>query len=148
MIPSTLTDRKTQALKIAQECIPFLKEELGATEVILFGSLRGDSPWHEQSDLDLAVKGLSEKQLWDAYGTLEKIVPSWLKFDLVSLEEVPPCMRDRILETTPMAENQYLALQTRLKEEMLALEEVDLVPHQVKKSINQFNQWLAAQANQ
>ncbi|HAC65288.1 MAG TPA: DNA polymerase subunit beta [Cyanothece sp. UBA12306] len=123
LLQITLQHRKTEALKIAQKCINILKDDFGATEVILFGSLRGDSPWHEKSDLDLAVKGLSEEQLWQAYGTIEKIVPHWLKFDLVSLEEVPDYIRDRILETTPMSDNQYLALQTRLNEEMLALEE-------------------------
>lgn len=119
----TLQKRKTQALKIAQKCINILKQNFGATDVILFGSLRGDSPWHEKSDLDLAVKGLSEKQLWEAYGTLEKILPSWLEFDLVDLEEVPSYIRDRILEKSPMSKNKYLALKTRLDEEMLAIEE-------------------------
>ena len=50
--------------------------------------MRGDSPWHEKSDLDLAVKGMSDDQIWNAYETLEKIVPSWLKFDLVPSEKL------------------------------------------------------------
>ena len=73
----TLEKRKEKALKIADDCIKILKEEFGANEVIIFGSLRGDSPWHEQSDLDLAVKGMSDDDIWNAYGNIEKVVPSW-----------------------------------------------------------------------
>ena len=119
----TLEKRKEKALKIADDCIKILKEEFGANEVIIFGSLRGDSPWHEQSDLDLAVKGMSDDDIWNAYGTLEKVVPSWLKFDLVPVEKVPNYVRDRILQTKPMSNNKYLALKTRLEDEMLAFEE-------------------------
>jgi hypothetical protein len=61
---------------------------------------------------------MSEKAIWDAYSKLAKIVPSWLKFDLVSLEDVPPYLRDRILEEKPMPENKYLALKSRLEDEM------------------------------
>ncbi len=118
-----LKERKHKALEIAKDCIKILKEEFGAKEVIIFGSLRGDSPWHEKSDLDLAVKGMSNDQIWDAYGKLEKIVPSWLTFDLVSVEQVPIYIRDRILQNKPMPNNKYLALKTRLEDEMLAFEE-------------------------
>ncbi|MGB5596509.1 MAG: nucleotidyltransferase domain-containing protein [Crocosphaera sp.] len=119
----TLEERKEKALKIADNCIKILKQEFGANDVIIFGSLRGDSPWHCQSDLDLAVKGMSDEQIWNAYGKLEKIVPSWLKFDLVSVEKVPNYLRDRILEKKPMSDNLYIALKNRLEDEMLAFDE-------------------------
>ena len=35
-----LEQRRQQALKVAQQCINLLKQDFGATEVILFGSLR------------------------------------------------------------------------------------------------------------
>jgi predicted nucleotidyltransferase len=118
----SLEQRRQQALKTAEQCIGIHKQEFGATEVIVFGSLRGDAPWHWHSDLDLAVRGMSEKAIWDAYGKLEKIVPSWLKFDLVSVEDVPPYLRARILQEKPMPENKYLALKSRLEDEMTALD--------------------------
>lgn len=117
-----LEQRRQQALRIAQQCISILQQNFGAKEVILFGSLRGDAPWHYQSDLDLAVVGMSESAIWDAYGKLEKIVPSWLKFDLVSLEEVPSEVRTRILQKESMPTNKYLALKTHIEDEMIALE--------------------------
>jgi predicted nucleotidyltransferase len=74
--PESLEVRKEIALSVAKECIQLLKENYAVTEVILFGSLAGDSPWHWASDLDLAVVGLSNPQWWKAYGELESLCPS------------------------------------------------------------------------
>ena len=121
-ISQTLEQRKEQALQIAQKCQEILLKN-GAQEVILFGSLSGESPWHWQSDLDLAVSGMSEQQQWEAYSLLEKITPNWLKIDLVALEEIPDFVRHRILKENPMPTNKYLALKTRIEDEMMALEQ-------------------------
>ncbi|MFM6022757.1 MAG: hypothetical protein ACKPER_07515 [Dolichospermum sp.] len=75
-ISQTLEQRRKEALQTAAKCRQILLEK-GAKEVILFGSLSGESPWHWQSDLDLAVRGMSEKQQWEAYSLLEKIAPNW-----------------------------------------------------------------------
>lgn len=117
-----LEQRRQQALIIAQECVDILKQEFGATEVIVFGSLRGDAPWHWRSDLDLAVRGMSEQLIWEAYSKIEKVVPSWLRFDLVSVDDVSPQFRTRILQEIAMPKNKYLALKARLEDEMIALE--------------------------
>ena len=118
-----LQERRQQALAIAEQCMQVLKEDFGAKEVILFGSLRGDTPWHEKSDLDLAVEGLSEQSFWDAYGALEKLMPDWLLFDLIPLAQTPAYLRDRILQKIPMPTNPYLALKVSIKQEMIAMEE-------------------------
>ena len=118
----SLEQRRQQALQTAQQCISILKRDFGATEVILFGSLRGDAPWHWQSDLDLAVAGLSESALWDAYGKLEAIIPGWLTFDLVAVESVTSRLRARILQEKPMPDNQYLALKAHIDDQLAALE--------------------------
>ncbi|MEM8781187.1 MAG: nucleotidyltransferase domain-containing protein, partial [Cyanobacteria bacterium P01_G01_bin.49] len=117
-----LEQRRQKALAVARHCITILEQEFGAKEVILYGSLAGDGPWHWQSDLDLAVKGMSEEAIWNAYSVLEKIAPSWLKIDLVPLERVPSRVADRILKLKPMSDNKYLALKSRLEDEMMALE--------------------------
>ncbi len=118
----TLEQRRQEAIAVAQQCIEILKQEFGAIEVILFGSLAGDGPWHWRSDLDLAVRGMSEDAIWNAYSILEKIAPSWLKIDLVPLERVPPRVAARILNLKPMSDNKYLTLKSRLEDEMIALE--------------------------
>ncbi|MFM6255802.1 MAG: hypothetical protein ACKPEQ_42840, partial [Dolichospermum sp.] len=65
---------------------------------------------------------MSEKQQWEAYSLIEKIAPSWLKIDLVVLEEIQDFVRSRILKEKPMPTNKYLALKTRIEDEMIALE--------------------------
>jgi predicted nucleotidyltransferase len=117
-----LEQQRQQALKIAKECAHILQQEFGATEVIVFGSLRGDAPWHWRSDLDLAVRGLSEPAIWDAYSKIEKVVPSWLRVDLVSVDDVSPQFRTRILQEKAMPQNKYLALKARLDDEIIAIE--------------------------
>ena len=118
----SLEQRRQEALAVAQQCIEILKQQFGAIEVILFGSLAGDGPWHWRSDLDLAVTGMSEDGIWNAYSVLETIAPGWLKIDLVPLERVPPRVAARILNLKPMSDNKYLALKFRLEDEMIALE--------------------------
>jgi predicted nucleotidyltransferase len=117
-----LEQRKKKALTVAQQCINLLKQDFKATEVILFGSLAGDSPWHWHSDLDLAVTGMTDDAIWNAYSTLEKIAPGWLKIDLVALERVPTKVAARILKLKPMSNNKYLALKSRIEDEIFAVE--------------------------
>jgi predicted nucleotidyltransferase len=121
--PASANQRKQVALAIAEQCRQVLTQEFGASDVILFGSLRGDGPWHNDSDLDLAVCGISKKALLLAHHRLEAVVPSWLPFDLVALERTDERVRDRILQLTPLPENMYLALKFRLKEELTAMEQ-------------------------
>ena len=121
--PESLELRKEIALSVAKECIQLLKENYAVTEVILFGSLAGDSPWHWSSDLDLAVVGLSNPQWWKAYGELESLCPGWLKVDLVQLEDASPQLRCRILKEQPIPDNMYLALKTRIEDELIRIDQ-------------------------
>lgn len=115
-------DRRQEALAVAERCAGVLKQRFGARAVIPFGSLVGDGPWHESSDLDLAVEGLSSEALWEAERQLEGMVPIWLEVDLVPLERAYPEVRARILGDRPMPENPYLALKARLEDELVGLE--------------------------
>lgn len=120
---SNLETRRQAAMAAAHRCSQILQQDFGAEDVILFGSLRGDAPWHDQSDLDLAVRGLSSRDISKAYLRLEKVVPPWLTFDLVDIDTVPDHIRAQILQTAPMPENQYLALKTRIEGETIFLQE-------------------------
>jgi len=117
-------ERRAEALEIADACTRVLKERFGARAVYLFGSARGDAPWHSDSDLDLAVEGLSGKEIWQAEAELERVAPDWLEVDLVPLERVYPEVRARILGEKQMPENPYLALRTRLDEELIDLDRI------------------------
>ena len=117
-----LKARKKIALNIADQCINLLKNDYGAIEVILFGSLRGDSPWHWDSDLDLAVSGLSDQEMFEAYGKLETVLPSWLTIDLISLEKTTPKIRSRILGKEIMSDDKYSNLKSRIEDELASIE--------------------------
>jgi len=119
-----LEGRQQEALSVAEQCSRILRERFGAEQVILFGSLAGDGPWHWNSDLDLAVTGLSSEALWEAQKQLEAVLPAWLTIDLVSLEKVYPEVKARILRTKPMSDHKYLALKDRLENELISLERV------------------------
>ncbi len=116
-----LEQRRQTALAVADRCEKILREKFGATEVIVFGSLRGDSPWHWQSDLDLAVSGLSQSAWLQAQDALAAVAPHWLKIDLIRLEQVSTEVYQRIIGKAPMSTNPYLALKEHLEDELAAL---------------------------
>ena len=122
-IPTSAKQRRQVALAVAEQCIQVLKQNFGATEAIVFGSLRGDTPWHNHSDLDLVISEVAPNAILEAHKQLERIVPSWLPFDLVVLEQADPRIRDRILQLTPTPENIYLALKIRLEDELASIEQ-------------------------
>lgn len=119
-----IESRRQEALSVAERCARMLRERLGAQRVIPFGSLVNGGPWHEGSDLDLAVEGLSSAALWAAERQLETMVPPWLEVDLVPLERAYPEVLARILGGKPMPDNPYLALKARLEDELVGLERV------------------------
>jgi predicted nucleotidyltransferase len=117
-----LEERRQETLALVAKCTRLLKSRYGAERVIPFGSALGEGVWHERSDLDLAVEGMSAEALWQAEKELESIIPSWLEVDLVPLEQVYPEVRSRILGERSMPEDPYLALRTRLEDELIGLE--------------------------
>lgn len=121
-IATSMKKSRQTAWTVAQQCSKVLKEDFNAAEVIVFGSLRGDTPWHDDSDLDLAVRGVAAGALWKAQDHLQNMVPDWLNIDLVDLETVDGRVRDRILQTTPIPKNMYLALKLRIEDELFAIE--------------------------
>jgi predicted nucleotidyltransferase len=118
-----LEQRRQQALATAERCIQLLKDKFGATEVLLCGSLAGESPWHWHSDIDIAVRGMSQDAVWDAYSAIEDLVPHWLKVDLIPVEFAPKYLVDRILKKMPMPDNKYLALKLRIEDELKSVED-------------------------
>ncbi len=69
---------------IAEQAAVLLKEQFGATQVILFGSMLDVQYIHLQSDLDLAVVGIDERDYLQALARLLDL--SDFSIDLVELE--------------------------------------------------------------
>jgi predicted nucleotidyltransferase len=119
-----LESRRQEALAIVATCTQVLISRYGARRVIPFGSVLEESVWHERSDLDLAVEGVSSEALWQAEKDLEAMVPPWLKVDLMPLEHAFPEVRRHILGERTMPESPYLALNIRLDDELIGLERI------------------------
>lgn len=60
--------------------------------VYLFGSLLDETGFRLDSDIDLAVEGLSSPEYWEAWAALEALAPD-VRFDLVRLESAPESLR-------------------------------------------------------
>lgn len=115
-------DRRTQALQAAQECMALLKDRFGARRVILFGSLAQEGPWHDRSDIDLAVEGLPPEAFFRAYAACGALLPPGLELDLVPLESLYPELRARILGEMP--DEPLEALKKLVEDEFVALERI------------------------
>ncbi|RMF27044.1 MAG: nucleotidyltransferase domain-containing protein [Chloroflexi bacterium] len=116
--------RRARALAVAEACATLLQERFGARRVILFGSLAGQGPWHEASDIDLAVEGLPPERFFAAYSACRDLLPADMELDLVPLEAAYPEMRARILGDGAMPEDPLVALRALVEDELTALERV------------------------
>jgi predicted nucleotidyltransferase len=119
-----LESRRQEALALVAAYAQLLKSRYGARRVIPFGSVLAEEAWHERSDIDLAVEGLSSEALWQAEKDLEAMVPPWLEVDLIPLEHAFPEVRSHILGERTRPESPYLALKGRLEDALLRLERI------------------------
>ena len=116
--------RKEQALEAIEACVRLLKGRFGARRVIPFGSAMTSERWHEGSDIDLAVEGLAPALFWQAWASLEDLVPRGLSVDLVSLETARPELRARILGGVPVMDNSLEELKGIVADELTSLERI------------------------
>lgn len=115
---------RTEALAIAEECAHVLKARFGVRKVYLFGSVTGEGPWHDRSDLDIAVEGLAPKDYFRALVALSKVVPPELEIDLFTLETTLPEVAAKIRGEKKMPENPIEAMKERIANELKSLERV------------------------
>ncbi len=77
--------------KLAEE----LKSRFGIRRVVLFGSLAHTAWFVSDSDVDLAVEGLSDDAYWDAWRLAEEMI-SDRTVDLIEIEKASPWLREAI----------------------------------------------------
>jgi len=80
----------------AQRVSALLFERFAVEAVYLFGSLAWKKTYTPDTDIDLAVKGLSAEQYLEAVGYLDQV--SHFPIDLVDLNKVPDHLRQRIIK--------------------------------------------------
>ena len=72
-----------------------LKSRFGAERVILFGSLAHDAWFMPDSDVDLAVEGLSGEAYWQAWKLAEEMIED-RPVDLIEIESCRDSLRRAI----------------------------------------------------
>lgn len=80
----------------AEKIAACLKQEFGATQVIVFGSLVRDR-FTEASDLDVAVADVPPARYFEAVARVNELSDCWV--DLKPLEALEPYFRERVLAT-------------------------------------------------
>jgi predicted nucleotidyltransferase len=122
---------RVEAYKIAQKCAQLLKEQFKVNNVYIFGSVAGDGLWHKWSDIDIAVEGLPSQDYFKALTAVDKILPSELELDLVTLESATEKLKERVKYLSDdvdgdvlMKENRTDRLEWLLKTELEEMEKV------------------------
>ncbi len=95
MKQQVLAERRQRAWDLARQAAALLKEELGATQVRLFGSLVHGALFHARSDVDLAVWGLDEKIYYQAVSRLLDLDPA-IEVDLIRVEDATLSLQNLI----------------------------------------------------
>ena len=80
-----LTLRRERAGEVARQAAALLKEQFGATQVAVFGSIVHGHWFSATSDIDLAASGLAADDYFTAVARLQDL-SSEFKVDLVALE--------------------------------------------------------------
>jgi predicted nucleotidyltransferase len=88
--------RRTRAWQVARKAAQVLKAEFGAKKVVVFGSLLSPALFHDRSDVDLAVWGLTGRAYYRAVSALLDIEPS-VSVDLIAFEDARPALQAVIL---------------------------------------------------
>lgn len=88
-------ERWLQARRVAQEAAKLLREEFGAEEVLLFGSLVRRSWFTVWSDIDLAVRGVPPDRYFSAVAAVTGLSPDF-QIDLIDLEDCSVDLRSVI----------------------------------------------------
>jgi len=86
---------REQLLGRIREAAAMLKRRFGVRRVILFGSLAHAAWFKPDSDVDLAVEGLSGDAYWQAWRLLEETIPE-RPVELIEIETAKESLRHAI----------------------------------------------------
>jgi uncharacterized protein len=90
-------ERRKVAWRIAEQAARRLKEDFGATRVIVYGSLAHGAWFNQRSDIDLAVEGIVSEAFWKAWCSLD-VLESSFEINLVPMESASPRLHREILD--------------------------------------------------
>ena len=97
-MPRQQQERRQALVQTAGEAALLLKTQFGARRVVLFGSLAHRAWFSHDSDIDLAVEGITPTEYWRAWNDVENLFPE-IKVDLVELETCSGSLRKAVERT-------------------------------------------------
>lgn len=89
-------ERRRQAWIVARQIATMLRDTFGAEEVVAYGSLAGEGPFDERSDIDLAVSGVKSADFFRAYAQAMSLSPAF-EVDLIDLADCTQQLREAVL---------------------------------------------------
>jgi predicted nucleotidyltransferase len=90
-----LAQLKARAWEIARQAAKLLKEQFGATRVVVFGSLAHEHWFSKTSDVDLAAWGLKTEDYFHIVGKLQDLSTEF-EIDLVEMKQCKPSLQKAI----------------------------------------------------
>ena len=90
-----MKERQNRGLEVARRCAQILKEEFGATRVVLFGSMLNSERMWWGSDIDLAIWELPEVDYFRAVGRVLDVALDF-SIDLVEIQHARPYILEGI----------------------------------------------------
>jgi len=78
---------RDKLLLLVSQAANRLKQKYNIRKIVLFGSLAHKAWFNENSDVDLAVEGLTSNNYWQAWREIEDIITD-RKIDFVDMSEV------------------------------------------------------------
>lgn len=94
-VPTMDPEERAGLLSRIREAARVLKEQFGARQVRLFGSLAHAAWFFPDSDVDLAVEGIPPKDFWRAWAEVEAIIQD-RPVDLIDLNMASDSLRRAI----------------------------------------------------
>jgi predicted nucleotidyltransferase len=98
-------NRQKDGALAAERCAHLLKQQFGAKEVYIFGSVAEGRNWHSRSDIDLAVEGLAPASYISALCACYELLPAGMELDLITLETAPPALVRKAKMEEPMSQD-------------------------------------------
>lgn len=84
--------RREAAWLVAKQAAAALKKQFAAQRVIAYGSLVHGHWFHDHSDIDLAVSGITPETFWAAWAALDSLAAGF-EINLIALETSTPGLR-------------------------------------------------------
>jgi len=85
-------ERRQAAWQVARQAARVLRQEFGASRIVVFGSLPHRSGFNPWSDIDLAAWGIPADRFYRAVAVITGLSPDF-KIDLLDLETCKPALR-------------------------------------------------------